>query len=242
MELSCVPFQRELNELGRRSSTISDIILVTSYFPRELYPTIWKLNCRLINCCFIFLLQAAARAHFNCSTLEGMELENQGGSGTSSAHFEKRIVQVSLLRNDELGGASCWYDVDLTQADNWQWGKGLGCDFVTKSCYEYGLSKHEPSTYPWCKTPQGLEFHCLSYDNAYGSCDLIRYGQILPSEYRYFTSLPGVASSDLSYYGSSNFLADYCPSIQVSFSCVFMSSLSVSKSQSLSASPCTFVL
>lgn len=42
-----------------------------------------------------FWFQAAARAHFACPTLEGVELENQGGAGTSSAHFEKHIVQVS---------------------------------------------------------------------------------------------------------------------------------------------------
>ncbi|KAA0194103.1 Leishmanolysin peptidase [Fasciolopsis buskii] len=106
-----------------------------------------------------FWFQAAARAHFACPTLEGVELENQGGAGTSSAHFEKHIVQVSsfcdFLKPDELMSGSIgkssfvsnltlsyfqdtgWYEVDYSQADDWQWGKGLGCDFVQKSCYEY---------------------------------------------------------------------------------------------------------
>ncbi|KAK6024892.1 hypothetical protein OSTOST_09222, partial [Ostertagia ostertagi] len=32
-----------------------------------------------------------ARRHFNCSTLEGAEIENQGGGGTAGSHWEKRV-------------------------------------------------------------------------------------------------------------------------------------------------------
>ena len=35
-----------------------------------------------------------ARAYFNCSTLEGVELENQGASGTRGMHWEARILGV----------------------------------------------------------------------------------------------------------------------------------------------------
>jgi len=31
------------------------------------------------------------RSHFNCSSLEGAYLENQGGDGSASSHFERRI-------------------------------------------------------------------------------------------------------------------------------------------------------
>jgi leishmanolysin-like peptidase len=34
------------------------------------------------------------RAHFGCPTLEGAELEDQGGDGTSLTHWEKRLFQV----------------------------------------------------------------------------------------------------------------------------------------------------
>jgi len=36
------------------------------------------------------------RKHFNCSTLEGAELEDQGGEGTALTHWEKRIFEVSV--------------------------------------------------------------------------------------------------------------------------------------------------
>lgn len=38
-----------------------------------------------------------ARTHFNCPTLEGAELENQGGEGTALTHWEKRIFEVTIL-------------------------------------------------------------------------------------------------------------------------------------------------
>ncbi|VDP71901.1 unnamed protein product [Echinostoma caproni] len=37
-------------------------------------------------------LLEVAREHFGCEHLDGVEMENQGGSGTAAAHFEKRVV------------------------------------------------------------------------------------------------------------------------------------------------------
>ena len=39
---------------------------------------------------------AEARLHFNCSELEGAELEDQGGEGTALTHWEKRILEVNF--------------------------------------------------------------------------------------------------------------------------------------------------
>lgn len=35
------------------------------------------------------------RKHFNCSTLEGAELEDQGINGTAITHWEKRVFEAS---------------------------------------------------------------------------------------------------------------------------------------------------
>ena len=40
-------------------------------------------------------VMAEGRDHFNCTVLEGVELENQGGLGTAFSHWEKRILGVS---------------------------------------------------------------------------------------------------------------------------------------------------
>ena len=34
-----------------------------------------------------------------------------------------------------------WYRVNYAMADTYQWGKDLGCDFVTKSCMHW-MSQH----------------------------------------------------------------------------------------------------
>ncbi len=41
--------------------------------------------------------QEEARRHFNCPILEGMELENQGGTGTELNHWEKRLLEVNIF-------------------------------------------------------------------------------------------------------------------------------------------------
>ena len=47
----------------------------------------------LIQKAFHFL-KDEVRKHFNCSTLEGAELEDQGEIGTKLTHWEKRVFEV----------------------------------------------------------------------------------------------------------------------------------------------------
>ena len=44
-----------------------------------------------------------ARKHFNCSTLEGAELEDQGEIGTKLTHWEKRVFEVKRECNKKRG-------------------------------------------------------------------------------------------------------------------------------------------
>ena len=39
-------------------------------------------------------LQREARSFFGCPELQGVELENQGGSGSALSHWEQRILEV----------------------------------------------------------------------------------------------------------------------------------------------------
>ncbi|PIK48520.1 putative leishmanolysin-like peptidase [Apostichopus japonicus] len=74
-----------------------------------------------------------ARRHFNCDSLEGIELENDGGGGTMFSHFEKR-----LLENEAMTGTHThdrqfsrftlavledtgWYHVNYDLADQLVW-------------------------------------------------------------------------------------------------------------------------
>ena len=46
---------------------------------------------------YCFQHKEEVRKHFNCSTLEGAELEDQGSSGTAGSHWEKRVFWVRIL-------------------------------------------------------------------------------------------------------------------------------------------------
>ena len=41
--------------------------------------------------------QAVGHCHFNCTSLKGVEVENQDGPGTALSHWEKRILEVKQL-------------------------------------------------------------------------------------------------------------------------------------------------
>lgn len=45
----------------------------------------------------------AVKTHFGCSTADGLELEEAGGTGTAGSHWEKRLVM-----NDYMIGSSSW--------------------------------------------------------------------------------------------------------------------------------------
>lgn len=176
-------------------------------------------------------VQREVRRHFNCLTLEGAEVENQGIYGTSITHWEKRLFEnevmtgtytqnpvvsrVTLALMEDTG----WYQVNYNLAEDLEWGKNLGCDFVKKSCMEW-MDLHPPPAqdmHPFCKQiRQGmLKTECTRDRRAVAFCNLVTYSGPLPSEYQYFTSTSGVQwSGDYQRLGGAVELADYCPYLQ----------------------------
>ena len=59
------------------------------------------------------ILQEEVRRHFNCSTLEGAELEDQGLDGTALTHWEKRVFEVSE-RERQTDKQTCYGMLDIT--------------------------------------------------------------------------------------------------------------------------------
>lgn len=130
----------------------------------------------------LLFLKEEARRHFNCPILEGMELENQGGTGTELNHWEKRLLEVrppscsssslsssssraAPLQNEAMTGShtqnrvfsrltlaimedSGWYRANYSLAQRLDWGRGLGCDFVMKSCKFWMDQQHQRSPPP----------------------------------------------------------------------------------------------
>nr|XP_054769530.1 leishmanolysin-like peptidase [Lytechinus pictus] len=87
-----------------------------------------------------------AREHFGCDSIEGVELEDDGGDGSALSHFESRIFTTESMAPQLTFGRKFsrltlawledtgWYEVDYAYADPYTWGRGLGCGFVNQSC------------------------------------------------------------------------------------------------------------
>uniref|UniRef100_A0A673SMS5 Leishmanolysin-like peptidase n=1 Tax=Suricata suricatta TaxID=37032 RepID=A0A673SMS5_SURSU len=168
-----------------------------------------------------------ARKHFNCPILEGMELENQGGMGTELNHWEKRLLEneamtgshtqnrvfsrITLALMEDTG----WYKANYSMAEKLDWGRGMGCDFVRKSC-KFWIDQQKQKRQmlsPFCDTLRSnpLQLTCRQDQRAVAVCNLQKFSKPLPQEYQYFDKLSGIPTEDLPYYGGSVEIADYCP-------------------------------
>lgn len=170
------------------------------------------------------------RNHFNCSKLEGAELENQGEDGTLLTHWEKRLFEneamtgthtqnpvysrITLALMEDTG----WYKVNYSLAQPLEWGRNLGCDFAMKSCKEWMDTKRRQgkSIHPFCdrvkKDP--LQTECNDNRDSVALCNLRQYDQKLDRKFQIFDEIKNVSQDAVSYYGGSVILADYCPYIQ----------------------------
>jgi hypothetical protein len=153
------------------------------------------------------------RKHFNCDTLAGAEIEDQGATGTVGSHWEKRtfgdeymtgttttleVPAMSALTMSLLQDSG-HYNVDFTSPslDVLIYGRNLGCSFVDKKCIENGKSNFADY---FCTTDGAVS---CSFDRAgYGPCRVGKYQSNLPTQFTYFSdpTMGGVAD-----------LADYCP-------------------------------
>jgi leishmanolysin len=91
-------------------------------------------------------LTERARKHFGCSTLPGLYLEDDGGSGTTGSHLDKKFFMYEVMTSGTYYGrrvtqfslgileASGWYSPDYSFAEPFFYGQGQGCSFFTKSC------------------------------------------------------------------------------------------------------------
>ncbi|CAH8856891.1 unnamed protein product [Trichobilharzia szidati] len=217
--------QTDLPALGQDSDFIFNASTSTIRTFQRTWVSAVSTTTRTVSAFVLPNLLNEARAHYNCPTLDGMDVENDGGSGTAIVHFEKRITEDELMsgsysKETYISSLTLayfkdtgWYDVNMSMADNWKFGKNWGCDFVLKSCYEYMQMKtaaNKPLT-PYCNKASGNDIKCLVYDEVYGYCDLKRLKDKVPPEYQYFTRLDGVADSDVAFYGGSSTLSDRCP-------------------------------
>jgi leishmanolysin-like peptidase len=107
-----------------------------------------------------------------------------------------------------------WYQADYSYAQDFVWGKNLGCDFVKKSCKSWIDEKSKSgmeSVAPYCKistinSKHNTKYECDSKREAVLLCNAVVYEDPLPPIYRNFDR------DD--HLGGSVILADYCPFMQ----------------------------
>ncbi|CUG00210.1 major surface protease, GP63, putative [Bodo saltans] len=158
---------------------------------------------------------AAARAYFNCSTLAGVEIEDQGGAGTSGVHWEKRILgqeyiagvlstsatyisSLTLAYFEDTGHYTANYA--FAQDGGMQWYKNKGCTVLSQKCN----SAANRASGEFCFDTNSQSNYCTNDRTAGGYCDVSIFSSALPSNFQYFTDAT---------LGSRVIVDDYCPSV-----------------------------
>jgi len=150
-----------------------------------------------------------AQQHFGCHSLQGIEIEDQGGEGTAGSHWESRVMLGDFMMGESYGENiiseislalfedSGWYKVNYYTGGLFRHGKNKGCTFVQNKCVN-----KEKSNFPndFCTVPNASM--CFSSRSAKGTCQLGKVTDaVITIPYRYF--------SDPEKGGYTN--ADYCP-------------------------------
>lgn len=154
-------------------------------------------------------LVSYAKSHFGCTSINGVELEDGGGSGTAGSHWESRVAGdeymtgyvnpsmpvsgLTLSLFSDMG----WYQVDKSKAEYYGWGKDLGCGFVQSRCE---VSWPNSPGY-WCSSGSSISNACTGDRKGKGSCSVSSISGLQPY-YQHFSN---------GNQGGQNQAADRCP-------------------------------
>ncbi|KAK6048960.1 hypothetical protein COOONC_13535 [Cooperia oncophora] len=117
------------------------------------------------------------------------------------------ISRITLALFEDSG----WYRVDYDNAENMTWGKGLGCDFVKKSCLTWMRSPSGP--YPFCVQEGDMTCNANRKSKVY--CNFVK-DMTMPPMYDY--SVPGLYKDRRGKNtrgGGNEMTADFCPYYRV---------------------------
>ena len=119
----------------------------------------------------------------------GLELEDGGGRGTAGSHWEKRLLMNEIMTGSvdtrsvvsamtlALLEDSGWYKANYSMAEQLDWGRDQGVDFLLSKCDAWGGAYRCNYT-----SPSG----CTYNREAEGYCPIVKYNGDLPTWARYF--------------------------------------------------------
>ncbi|EKF26446.1 surface protease GP63, putative, partial [Trypanosoma cruzi marinkellei] len=126
-------------------------------------------------------VKAKAQAHFDCNTLEGMELEDEyGASARDIPHWKERHARDELMAPTVGAGYYTaltmavfadmgYYRVNWSMAEPMSWGNRSGCDFLQKKCNETNdFSTKYPQVF--CDANDNETLRCTSDRRHVGTC------------------------------------------------------------------------
>ena len=208
--LGCVDLNPELDFKLKNSIKFLSMLLLHEIshilaFNDQLFPLFMNIKnpikTLLINGINRTLLQTPkvleyARGHFGCPSLTGVELENQGGSGSSGSHWEARIMlgdymistdypelvvsDITLAVFEDSG----WYNVNYYTGGLFKTGKGEGCNFLQIPC----INSSRISNFPLDFCHDSEDAFCSPGMIDRGQCTIFSYSNNIKKEYQYFGS------------------------------------------------------
>ena len=154
-----------------------------------------------------------ARNYFGCQEMDGIEIEDDGGSGTAGTHWEKRVFYqefIAGILTTSKTFVSSWtlayfedlgfYTANLEVAENSQmtFGSNAGCDFVNLRCNSPTVMNEG-----YCWDQDSSKKYCTADLLAGGYCGIVQGYSAIPSWEQYFSGQPDT--------GGIISIADYCP-------------------------------
>ena len=182
-------------------------------FSPELFSSLGMMTTRIFDGSFVSFINSpkvltTARQHFNCTSLNGVPLENQGGSGSAGSHWEARYLLGDYMISSDyfdnvisditlaLFEDSGIYKVNYYSGGLFKFGKNMGCEFFDNKCLEGGNTAFKNE---FCIV--NSEYICSRTKISRGQCILNEYSSTIPKRYRYFSD------SDVGGFEPAN----YCP-------------------------------
>lgn len=158
-----------------------------------------------------------ARQHYGCDTLDGMEMEGQGGQGSFSSHWEARLVLNSEVMGPTttLNGAvvsemtlaffedSGHYFPAYEEGGHLLEGFRAGCALATQECLDGNGAVVDGGERMYCSQVQETKYTCTTDRMAKASCVTTTEWPEVPTEYQYYPGNPT--------RGGVFAFADFCP-------------------------------
>ena len=190
------------------------------YFPNGRDGTLTKTTLRGVERTIVKTPKVieVAKKYFNCENIKGVELEDQGGQGSTLSHWEQRVLlgdyMGAVIYQEEMAVSELtlalledtgWYKANYYTGGLMRFGKNKGCDFIENDCLDSYYITQFPNEFfdlseqysPSCSA--GRQSRTYSILNTY--YQIMDYQYSNHFYYDYKNSI---------YYSGAMYTTDYC--------------------------------